>query len=849
MPNTKAELFIVVGCEELPARLIEAAISQLEKNILNLVKNIEHGEVKTWTTPRRIAIAISELASQSPVEEKLVTGPPADRAFKDGEPTKAAIGFAKGKGVSVDSIEIVDGPKGKVIGVRLKSGGESVIERIQKGLEEAILDIEFDRSMKWGSQKIRWARPLHRVIALYNGEIIPATVGNIQTANVDAGHRLSEASITVSSSTEWVSKLEEKWVIVDTKKRKQICKNQLNALAKKYSATIKDWDLLEEVNNLVEWPVTIACHFPEELLDLPPRLLVEAMKLHQRVFPLYDQEGKLLSSFLAVTNHPYATDPEVAQIIAEGNKRVLTARFYDAKFFYAEDRKKSLIEHGKKLETMRWVRNGGMVSDKVARLMELAEIWAPKFGADVEQTKRAAQLCKCDLATQMVYEFPKLQGHVGNLMARYEGEEKNVAQAIEEHYLPKGSDDDLPQTKEGLALAFIDRLDTLQQCFTLGLQPKGSGDPLGLRRAAIGLLSISLKAQKDLHLISTHIKDHQETFSPLEKYLQLKTLLEKNAATSWRENLLKKEFEELRTLFFLRKSDDDLEDFLDIDSSLNFERALGLQKELSNEELDQLKISFKQGKQLSLEEFLTMEGYQTLGEYLDLRKSLATVRTNNENREKREKRVILEEHLRFEDYLSLKGYMTRIKYDVIAQGVFLDGSPSLQFEISNFLLSRISAQFSDEFGGDIFNAVINPIMDAGNIFIYSPQKIYHCCKALRALTSSHSFPETRSTFKRLMGLTKEHFQTDYNPNLFVDEAEKRLHNHFQEISETISPLEGRNDYAAVLEELIKLKPSIDSLFDSVMVMDSNLELRNNRLGLLRSISRRFLNIADFTFIN
>ena len=667
---SKAELFIVVGCEELPARLIDTAISQLKKNILGLLKNIELGKIRTWTTPRRIAIAISDVESQSPLEEKLITGPPADRAFKDGEPTKAAMGFARGKGVSVDALEIVDGPRGKVVGVRLKTGGESVIERILQGLEQAVLGIEFDRSMKWGSHQIRWARPLHRIIALYDGQIIPAKVSNLEASNMDVGHRLSDGEFTISSAQEWVETLEQKWVLVDSKERENTCKNQLSALAKKYDASIQDWDLLEEVNNLVEWPITIACHFPEELLELPPRLLVEAMKLHQRVFPLYDQNGKLLSSFLAVTNHPYATDPEVAKLVAEGNKRVLTARFYDAKFFYAEDRKKTLLGHGKKLETVRWVRKGGMMSDKVARLMDLAEIWAPKFGADVTQTKRAAQLCKCDLSTQMVIEFPKLQGHVGNLMARYEGEEANVAQAIEEHYLPRNADDNLPETKEGLALAFIDRLDSLQECFRLGLQPKGSGDPLGLRRAAIGIISLLLKADWSISL---------------------------------------------------------------------------------NDIFDNSKLN-------------------------------------------------------------------------------------------NFVKARMKAHFHDEFGGDIVNAVLSCNSS-------DPVGIFHRSQALKNLASSESFPETRATFKRLMGLTKEHLSKDYDPAHFIDDSEKNLHNHFQEISEIISPLEGRNDYAAVLEELIKLKPSIDNLFDSVMVMDSNLDIRNNRLGLLRSISTRFLNIADFTFIN
>ena len=221
MSNSKSELFIMVGCEELPARLISIAITQLQKNVLGLLKNIEHGDVRTWTTPCRIAIAISDVASQSPIEEKLVTGPPADRAFKDGEPTKAAIGFARGKKVSVDALEIVDGPRGKVVGVRVKSGGESVVERIQKGLEQAVLGIEFDRSMKWdrtksagqglfiGSQPLRWSYHSN------NG-------WKYQPQNIDKGHRLSEGEVIVQSSQQWAADLEEKWVITDSQKRENL---------------------------------------------------------------------------------------------------------------------------------------------------------------------------------------------------------------------------------------------------------------------------------------------------------------------------------------------------------------------------------------------------------------------------------------------------------------------------------------------------------------------------------------------------------------------------------------------------------------------------------------------------
>jgi glycyl-tRNA synthetase beta chain len=604
------------------------------------------------------------------LNEQIITGPPADRAFKDGEPTKAAIGFARGKGVDVSALQIMDGPRGPVVGVKVQTGGESTIDLIQSGLEQAILKIDYEKSMRWGSSPISWARPIHRIIALFGSDLISCEVAGIQSSKVDVGHRLKPDAFEITSVDQWVNSLQDRFIIVDREDRLSRCTEQLKTLSASLGAEIRDWDLLDEVVDLVEWPNTIRCEFPADLLDLPPRLLVEAMKLHQRVFPLYHADtGALRSDFLVVTNHPYAQEPDVAATIAEGNKRVLTARFYDAKFFFAEDRKRTLLEHGAKLEKMRWVRKGGMMSDKVQRLEQLSTEWASVFNANPKHVHRAATLCKCDLATQMVYEFTDLQGHVGRLLARFDGEDPAVCTAIEEHYLPRGSDDELPSIPEGAALAFIDRLDSLQECFKLGLQPKGSSDPLGLRRAANGLVSLLLQHNRAMSLSS-----------------------------------------------------------------------------------------------------------------------------------------------------------------------FLNG------DLLTFVLARLKSQFQDEFGGEITNAVLATGLDC-------PVSLHQRMIAMQTLSQSSDFAELRATFKRVMGLTKDHTDTNLTNVSWVDPTEEALADAYHNITTVVSNHLHTQNITAALESLSSLKPFVDALFDSVMVMDENLEIRHNRLSLLRAIANDFKQIADFTILS
>lgn len=485
-----AELFIEIRCEELPARFVAPTAQALAQRVAALLKGVDHGVVRTWATPRRLAVAIAGVAQGRPVQEKLVTGPPLRAAKRDGAWTKGAMGFARGKGVSVDELEVVDGPKGEVIAARVKTGGERTIDLIAEGLEGAVLGIDFDRSMRWGAGKARWARPVRGVVALYDGELIDCAVAGITSSAQTVGHRLTPGPFAVTTASDWVESCRAHNVLAHRDERRQVIRDQLNAAAAALGAEVGAWELLDEVVDLVEWPVVVTATFSEALLDLPSRLLVESMSVHQRTFPVFSG-GALTHRFLVVTNHPpSATDTEAAALIAAGNTKVLAARFTDAKFFYAEDRKKRLEDHGAGLARMRWIRKAGTMAEKGNRIAALAATLAPVFGANAATAQRAGALAKADLCTQMVGEFPKLQGHVGRLLAGFDGEDAVTALAIEEHYLPRYSGDQLPTTPEGITVALADRLDTLVGCFTRGLKPKGSADPLGLRRAAGGVVDL-----------------------------------------------------------------------------------------------------------------------------------------------------------------------------------------------------------------------------------------------------------------------------------------------------------------------------------------------------------------------
>lgn len=483
------ELFVELGCEELPARFVQPALESLAEGLVKLLSGVEKGAVRTWGTPRRLAVAIEGVAPVRASVEKLVTGPPAAAAFKDGVPGPAALAFARSKGVDPAALQVVDTPKGPVVAARVLQGGESTRELVAAGLEGVVTGIPFKKSMRWGADPWRFARPLHRVCCVLGGEGVDTTVMGLATVTTSVGHRLwAPEPFEVRDSAHWLVFLRERWVMADPVERRAVIRRQVELATEREGGDGPiDEALLDEVTHLVEWPTALVGSFPESLLALPPRLLVESMKVNQRYFPIH-RGGRLTHRFVVIANNPKGD----ADLIAAGNARVLAARFHDAQFFYAEDRKKPLVEHAKKLEGMTWIRGLGTTAERQARIAVAARQIAPLFGADPEAAGQAAAVCKADLATQMVGEFPELQGHVGRLLSGLEGASEAVALAIEEHYLPRFAGDGLPRTPEGRAVAVADRLVLLDGGFRMGLQPTASADPQGLRRAALGVIQIVL---------------------------------------------------------------------------------------------------------------------------------------------------------------------------------------------------------------------------------------------------------------------------------------------------------------------------------------------------------------------
>lgn len=490
-----AELFLELGTEELPAGFIPRALEDMEKLLRQELDQarISFGPISTFATPRRLAIAVAEVAAIQQRQDLEITGPPARIAYDEtGQPTKAALGFARTNGVGVDELKVVQTDKGEYLGISKVIEGGNSVDQLPDILTRIISKISFKKSMRWKNQDVRFARPMHWIVALYGGEIVPVTFGDLHSSNRSRGHRfMAPQEFVVNRMADYLRQAEQHHVIADVVKRRQSIQQQLEALATQLGGRINpDEELLQEVTFLVESPQALAGTIEDNFLQLPAELLITSMREHQRYFTLIDDNGKLLPHFITIAN----THPIEPAVVIAGNERVLKARLADAMFFWREDQKTPLESRLEALKKVVYQAQLGTSFEKVERFTQLAVNLAEQLQPDVVAlTRRAAVLAKCDLETGMVYEFPELQGVMGREYALLEGEDPRVATAISEHYLPTQAGGTLPGDDVGAFVSIADKIDTICGCFSVGLIPSGTADPYALRRSAIGILSIILE--------------------------------------------------------------------------------------------------------------------------------------------------------------------------------------------------------------------------------------------------------------------------------------------------------------------------------------------------------------------
>ena len=494
------DLLFEIGAEEIPAGFMPNILGQL-KQLAETKLNDAHlpfESIATYGTPRRLALIVKGLADTSAEISERHKGPSASIAYDaDGNATKAAIGFARGKGLDVADLVVEDG----YIYAETKTAGVPAKDIVTDMLPQLITGLNFPKSMHWGNLDAKFVRPVRWLVALLDEEVIPVEFATVKSGNVTRGHRfLGADEITIKNAASYVDTLKENFVMVDQDARRELISKQLHDIAASKNASIVwDDDLLEEINYLVEWPTALCGGFEESYLALPDAAIITPMKDHQRYFPLVDQEGKLLPMFLTVRN---GSDHSI-EVVQAGNERVLRARLDDAKFFFNEDRKKPLIDRQDGLTKIVFQEGLGNLADKTERLLKLGRVFGEECGLHEDAAvvlERATELAKTDLTTGMVTEFTELQGVMGKEYALLDGESPEVAEAIFEQYLPRFAGDVLPQTEAGKVLSIIDKVDNIVATFSRGLIPTGSQDPYALRRQTIGILNILLGSEWNISL-------------------------------------------------------------------------------------------------------------------------------------------------------------------------------------------------------------------------------------------------------------------------------------------------------------------------------------------------------------
>ena len=505
-----SKYLLEIGVEELPYKFIPMAIDQLKQGFENFLKdnNVEYSDVKVMATPRRLAVIVSGLSSSQPDVERVVKGPISKIAFdENGNLTKAGEGFANKNGVNKEDLYVED----NYVHAKISIKGKNTKDLLQENVPHIFSKLQGPHFMRWASNDVKFSRPIRWVLSILDSQEVPIRIIDKDSSNITNGHRFSTQNIEIKNPDEYVDKLRDAKVIVDQEERRAKILELTKIEADKLDAVTKiSDDLLEEVTYIVEYPVAVTCDFDTAYLTIPQEVAVTVMETHQRYFALYEKTGKLINKFVTITNY---IGNEFENIKA-GNLRVIKARLDDAVFFFNEDTKKPLESYVENLKGMTFQKGMGSVYDKTERIIKLSEKISDALGINKPTIKRTAELCKADLATNLVFEFTELQGFIGADYARVSGEEQGVQDGIKEHYFPLNADSETAKSIEGQIVGIADKIDTICAVFAAGKKPTGSSDPLGVRRAALGIIKTILEHKIKLDLST--IIDQAISYLPIK---------------------------------------------------------------------------------------------------------------------------------------------------------------------------------------------------------------------------------------------------------------------------------------------------------------------------------------------
>ncbi|ODN44047.1 glycine--tRNA ligase subunit beta [Piscirickettsia litoralis] len=491
-----------IGTEELPPKSLEKLALSLKESFETSLKaaKLNHGNIEVFAAPRRIGLLIKKLDSTQPDQIIERRGPAVQAAFdKDGKPTPAALGFARSCKTDINNIERLETDKGQWLFFKLLEKGVNATELLPKIAEQAVKKLPIAKAMRWGSHKTQFVRPVHWITMLYGADVVDASILDLNAGRITQGHRFHSAgALSLTHADDYANVLKEQGhVIASFNERRSLIKNQLESIGATVNGHVDiNTDLLDEVTALVEWPVALMANFDEEFLAVPQEALISSMQEHQKCFAVLDQQGKMMPHFVTISN----IDSKNPATVISGNEKVMRARLADAAFFYQTDKKHSLESHLTRLKTVTFQAKLGTLYDRAERLASISGFIAKQLSADRKLAERAGLLAKTDLMSEMVMEFPELQGIMGNYYAQNDGEANEVAIALEEQYLPRFAGDRLPQSTIGAAVALADKLDTLVGIFGIGQKPTGDKDPFALRRASLGLLRILVENKLALNL-------------------------------------------------------------------------------------------------------------------------------------------------------------------------------------------------------------------------------------------------------------------------------------------------------------------------------------------------------------